>query len=92
VAPGLEERLLDDLLGVVVGGQHPVGVDHQLGPEPLDQPAEGGLVAGPGGGGPPVEPVGVGVGPGAGTGVDLEAGRTAGAVVGRRHPRAPTGR
>ena len=44
-APGSQEGLLHDLLGVVERSEHAVAVDVQLAPEPLGHSGECGLVA-----------------------------------------------
>ena len=47
IPPGAEERLLDDVLGILERAEHPVAVHLQLGPVALDEPGKRGLVAGP---------------------------------------------
>ena len=47
-APGPQQGVLDGVLGVVDGGQHPVTVSLQLGPVNLDQVPKGVLVTAPG--------------------------------------------
>jgi hypothetical protein len=47
-APGPDERLLRDVLGVLRGAEHPVAVREELGPAIGHELAEGALVPGPG--------------------------------------------
>ena len=49
-APRAQERLLDEVLGLVERAEHPVAVDVQLAPVALGHAAEGGLVTGADGG------------------------------------------
>jgi hypothetical protein len=47
--PGLDERLLHGILGVVCGAEHPVAVSLEGSPLAIDDPAERLLVAATGG-------------------------------------------